>query len=130
GCPARDGVDELALEIFGQTLDPHKCTFEVLSASTLTSETLSRVTESRPLAICIGTLPSKELAHTLYLCNRLRAQCPGLKNLVRCWGLDADPSGLADRFKAVGANHVGRTFLDTRNQLLPLLSLRRTPAVA
>jgi hypothetical protein len=126
GCPARDEVDELALEILGQTLDPRKCEFTVLSAKSLSAEIVTRVKQAQPAAVCIGTVPSKGLAHARYLCKRLRANCPQLKILVGCWGVAEDYRLLKDRLQAVGADAAATTFQNARDQLLPLLQLRRS----
>src|SRR5438552_3197923 len=82
GCPARDEIDELALAMFRQLVDPDKCRFELISHNELASEIISRVRQERPRAICIASVPPKRLAHTRYLCTRLRAQSPEPKIAV------------------------------------------------
>jgi hypothetical protein len=52
----------------------------------LTGELLDRVAERRPAAVCIATIPPGGLAHTRYLCKRLRSRFPDLKILVGRWG--------------------------------------------
>jgi predicted PurR-regulated permease PerM len=123
GCPARDEVDEVALEMFGRTLDPDKCTFEVVSAKSLSAEIVSRVKQTQPVAICIGTVPPKGIAQVRYLCKRLRAQCPGLRIIVGCWGIAYDLTSIKGRLQVIGADQVAATFLDSRSQLAPLLQL-------
>ena len=72
GCPARDQEDELAMHMFRQLLASSKCRMEVISATTLTGEVVSRVQKERPAVVCIGALPPGGLAQTRYLCMRLR----------------------------------------------------------
>ena len=67
-------------------LDPARWDLEVIAPATLTGELLDRVAERRPGAICIATTPPGGLAHTRYLCKRLRARFPDLKIVVGRWG--------------------------------------------
>ena len=124
GCPARDEMDELALELFAHLLDPATCRFEVLSAERLTAEVIAHIEEDKPALVCIASLPPKGVAHTRYLCKRLRARFSDLKILVGCWGLDQDSERTRDRLVAAGANLVGFTMLQTRAQVGPLIQVQ------
>lgn len=121
GCPARDETDELALSMFGQLIDPSKCRYEVISHNKLTAEVISQVQQEQARAICIGFVPPKGLAHTRYLCKRLRAQFQDLKILVGCWGLETNFERTRERLLAAGADKVGSSLLETREQLMPLV---------
>jgi predicted PurR-regulated permease PerM len=124
GCPARDEIDELALTMFRQVVDPSKCRFEIISPRKLTAEVIAHVQDDQPKAICIACVPPKGLAHTRYLCKRLRAQFPDLKILVGCWGLEQNFDRTRERLMAAGANKVGSSLLETRDQLVPLILLQ------
>jgi predicted PurR-regulated permease PerM len=124
GCPAKEGPDELALHLLRQLLDPARCRLEVVPGKTLSGELLSRVQEEQPVVVCIAVLPGEGLAHTRYLCKRLRAQFPDLKILVGCWGLKDNVERITDRLRSAGADQVGTTLLETRDQLVPLVQLQ------
>ncbi len=87
GCPAHDAEDRTALEMLGRILDPARWDLELIEPTTLTSELLALVEERRPAAVCIAATPPGGLAHTRYLCKRLRSRFPELKVLVGRWGM-------------------------------------------
>jgi len=74
------------VEMLRHVLDPARWDLDVIAPATLTGELLDRVAERRPRAICIATIPPGGLAHTRYLCKRLRSRFPDLKILVGRWG--------------------------------------------
>ena len=123
-CPARDEEDRLALEMLAQQLDPARWDVEVTAVETLTSELLERVAEEGQPLVCIGSLPPGGLAHTRYLCKRLRARFPDLKILVGRWGLKGNVEENREQLTAAGAYHTGTTLHETRNlidSLYPIL---------
>ena len=69
-----------------RVLDPARWDLELIAAGTLTAELLDLVDERRPAAVCIAAIPPGGLAHTRYLCKRLRSRFPDLKILVGRWG--------------------------------------------
>jgi predicted PurR-regulated permease PerM len=144
GCPAHDAEDRLALEMLQQVLEPARWSLEVIAPETLTSELLDQVAEREPSVVCIAATPPGGLAHTRYLCKRLRSQFPGLKILVGRWGTrdilrapdsipkaGADPVGeppketsvdtMVATLREAGADLVATTLLETRQQLSSLL---------
>src|SRR5262249_46661878 len=123
GCPARDEVDELALRMLERLLDAKKCQFEIISTTTLSAELLSRVQEENPAIICIATIPSQGLAHTRYLCKRLRARFPELKILVCCYELPEAADRASKRLQEAGADQIATTLRESRDQLRPLLQV-------
>jgi len=123
GCPARDAFDELALHMLQHMVESRRCRFEVLSALTLTTEVLAQVKEEGPALVCIAALPPEGLAHTRYLCKRLRSQFADLKILVGCWGLKEDLDKATARLTEAGADFVAAQLRDTRGQLLPLIQV-------
>jgi hypothetical protein len=121
GCPARDELDELTLEMLERLLDQARCRFEVLSPEALTAEVLAKVGNDAVPAVCIGTLPPQSLAHARYLCKRLRGQFPKLKIVVGCWGWDGERNKLEQRLKDAGADQVATSLREARGQLVPLV---------
>jgi predicted PurR-regulated permease PerM len=129
--PARDEADRLALEMLQQLLDPRKWELEVASVEMLSSELVSMAAEKKPTLICIGSLPPGGLAHTRYLCKRLRTRLPKTKIIVGRWGLKGNLEENREQLIEAGADHVETTLLATQNQLsawLPLLSQKHDEA--
>jgi hypothetical protein len=128
-CPASDAEDEAALHLLTGILDPAAWEVEVLPAHTLGSELVSRTGEKQPDLLCIAALPPGTLAHTRYLCKRLRARFPNVTILVGRWG-QAPAETDTHRLTEAGADHVATSLQETCQQLQvqrPLLAARRKP---
>jgi predicted PurR-regulated permease PerM len=123
GCPAHDEEDELALLLFRQELDEPKCDFEVVSATVMAGEVVSRVRKEQPALVCIAALPASGCAPARYLCKRLRAVCPDLKIVIGCWGLNDNVELIRERLRSAGADFVGLTLQETRGQVISLLEI-------
>jgi AI-2E family transporter len=144
GCPAHDAEDRIALEMLQQVLEPARWSLEVIDPATLASELLDRVADREPAVVCIAATPPGGLAHTRYLCKRLRSRFPDLKILVGRWGLRdigqapnaTQPAGAGSTAEApkeagvdpmvaslqeAGADLVATTLLETRQHLSTLL---------
>ncbi len=127
GCPARDEADELALLMFRQLLDSKRYEMELITAAALKSEVVSQVGEKNPALICIGALPPGGLAQTRYLCKRLRALFPDLKIVVGRWGPSGKMEGNRDFLLSAGADQVGTTLVETRDQMIQLSQITSQP---
>jgi predicted PurR-regulated permease PerM len=124
-CPARDHADKLAIEMLRQLLNPDEWDVEVTALETLTAELVAHVTDEKSTLICIGALPPGGLAHTRYLCKRLRTRHPKLKIIVGRWGLKDHADLNREQLQEVGADLMATTLLETRKQLndwLPVLA--------
>jgi hypothetical protein len=121
--PARDEADQLALEMLQQLLDPRKWEIEVAAVEMLSSEKVSLVAEKKPALICIGSLPPGGLAHTRYLCKRLRTRLPKARIIVGRWGLKGNLEQNREQLAEAGADQVETTLLGTQNQLSAWLSV-------
>jgi len=129
GCSARDLADQVALEILVRLLDPIRWKVELVPPGTLTAELLELVAAKQPALVCIATIPPGGLAHTRYLCKRLRARFPDLRIIVGRWGKEAGTEDAASLCEA-GALSTATTLSETRRQLLSLLPVlvhRRDP---
>lgn len=127
GCPARDEVDELALLMFRQLLDPARYTLEVVSAEALTAAGAPLVEPHGVALVCIAALPPGATAQTRSLCKQLRARCPTCTIVVGCWGFTGDRDAHRALLLAAGADEVGMTLQESRHHvrhLGPLLSVR------
>src|SRR5262249_31125912 len=124
-CPARDALDEVVLEMFRRLLNRGKWDVQVVDSAILATELLARVGEWQPTIVCIGSLPPGNLAHTRYLCKRLRRQFPNLHILVGRWGQEDRLEEARTAFKEVGADHLEGTLGATQELLeawLPVLA--------
>jgi len=75
-------------------------------------------TETRPAVVCLGGLPaSPRSAHTRYLCKRIRSHFPDLRIIVGRWGLRESVAPVRRQLEAAGANFVGLSLVETREQL-------------
>jgi predicted PurR-regulated permease PerM len=134
-CPARDEEDQLALEMLRQLLEPGRWEVEVTPAEMLTAEMVQEAAESGPALVCVGSLPPGGLAHSRYLCKRLRSRFPDVKIVVGRWGLKGNAEQNREQLRAAGADEVETTLTETRNRLrawLPVLEDEpaQTPAGA
>jgi predicted PurR-regulated permease PerM len=121
GCPARDEVDEIALLMFRQLLDPARYDFVLTKTPLLTSEVVSLVVETSPALICIGAVPPGGLAQTRYLCKRLRARFPDLKIVVGRWGFRENTEETLAHLRADGIDYVGTSLCETRDEVMRLV---------
>ena len=125
GCPGQDEGDRLALEMLRQLLDSTRWDVEVLSTESLSAELVILAGAREPAVVCIGALPPGGLAHTRFLCKRLRARLPGTKIVVGRWGLRGNVEQNQDQLREAGADQVETTLLETRAHLdawLPVLA--------
>ena len=126
--PARDEMDELALRMLRHLLGAG-WRVEIASPHLLAGELLALVEARRPAIVCIGTVPSGHTAaHTRYLCKRLRARFPDLQIVVGRWKAGTQPGrARRDAILAAGADHVGTTLVETRDQVRVLARLDLAP---
>jgi len=121
--PANPVTDELALRMLSQLLEDTPVALEVTSVHMLSSEMVTTVQQGGYQIVCIADLPPSPPSKTRYLVKKLRAALPELKIIVGRWA----PPTLADDnpqlLMEAGANHVGSTLLETRDQLCQLAQL-------
>jgi len=123
GCPAYDAIDELALLMLQQLLDPTRYTMAVASSEMLTAEVLSMVEQQQIRLICIAALPPGPLAPIRYLCKRLRTRFPDCKIVVGRWGVQEDRDMPQAVLREAGADEIGLTLRETHNQIGQLSQL-------
>jgi len=121
GCPARDDVDEIALLMFRQLLDPARYDVQLTKSPLLTSEVVSLVMETNPALICIAAIPPGGLAQARRLCTRLRARFPDLKIVVGRWGFKENADETLAHLRADGIDHVGTSLQATRDEVMRLV---------
>jgi predicted PurR-regulated permease PerM len=116
-CPARDEIDEVVLEMLIKIMTDQKWELQVTPAATLAAELLEQVGEYEPAILCIGCLPPGGLAHTRYLCKRLRASFPKLKIVVGHWGKGDQLEALRADLCEAGADEVDVCLESVRKHL-------------
>jgi hypothetical protein len=108
-----------------QLLDPSLWEVELISLEMLSGEQVALAGEKAPAILCIGALPPGGLAHTRYLCKRLRARLPKVRIVVGRWGLKDNVEQNEEQLREAGADQVETTLLETRKHLstwLPVLA--------
>jgi predicted PurR-regulated permease PerM len=128
GCPARGREDELALRMLGQLLQPMGAELEIVPPRRLVEE--ARAAGDEQTVVCIAALPPGGVSHAVALCRRVRAAAPNVKILVGRWGQHEDVEGLRDSLRQAGADAVGTSLLETRQQILPPEEAQREAAAA
>lgn len=123
GCPAHDEADEIGLLMLRQILDPARYEVEVISARALASEMTAVVAERDAPLVCVSVLPPGGLAQARYLCKRLRALFPSIKIVVGQWVPPEELDGAPGSLLSAGADQVGTTLLQTRDQIMNLRQL-------
>jgi predicted PurR-regulated permease PerM len=117
-CPARDEADQLAGEMLALLLGSGKWETEVTAAETLTAELVEKAAAFGPAAVCIAALPPGGLAHTRYLCKRLRNRFPDLRIVLGRWGgTAADAEAEKEELAALGVDAITTTLAAARDQL-------------
>ena len=116
-CPAHGEGDELALTMLRYLLDPRRWDVRVASEDVLAAEVVEAVGSQNYPMVCIGSLAPGGLAHTRYLCKRLRSYRDDVKIIVGRWGMRLDSPLPRDPLREAGADEVERTLLDTAQRL-------------
>ena len=122
-CAAGDEAEAIALTVFRHLVSPSECEIELASAHALSGEIVSLAAEKKPSVVVIAALAAESLAQARHLCKRLRARFPDVKILVGRWG--NGKSGMNDRetLAAAGADDLGITLGQSRDQLLERIRL-------
>jgi len=125
GVPARTDADETALAMLGHLLETAGLPLEILSPELLAAEVVREAAERRAGVVVIGALPPGGLVQVRHLAKRLRATLPDVKIVVGRWCVREDVEGLREALTGVGADAVGTSLLETRDQVAELA--RATP---
>jgi predicted PurR-regulated permease PerM len=123
GCAAADGADEVALAMFAQLLSPAACELELVSAHALSGEIVTLAAEKKPRLLLIAALSPGAADQTRHLCKRLRARFPDIRILIGRWGSNGRSDGDRELFLEAGADAVGTTLRESRDQMLDRVQL-------
>ncbi|MCY7355798.1 MAG: AI-2E family transporter [Lysobacter sp.] len=122
--PARDSSDEVAVAMLRELIDTQRYVWSAASAASMASDVIALIEREAPAILCIASVPPGGLAHTKYLCKRVRARFPQLRIIVGRYSLL--PEGVAknrEQLSAAGADHVSTTLAETLVQLQQLSTL-------
>jgi predicted PurR-regulated permease PerM len=125
GCAAGTESELIALRMLEQILDPRAFALELLPAGAPWSQTVERAREGGFAGICIAALPPSPIAQVRNMCRRIRGHAPGLRIVIGRWGAREIPAEGSQPWKNVGADAVGWTLAETREQLHDLLARPR-----
>ena len=120
GCPAKDEADEIALSMLRELLNPQIYEIEIISTGVLASEIAAAVVQKNPSLVCISAVAPGGLAQARYLCKRLRALSSEMKIVVGRWAFAGDIDRIRESLTAAGADQVGRSLCQTRDQITNL----------
>ena len=126
GCPAYDAIDELALLMLQQLLDPTRYTMTIASSEMLTAEVLSMVEQQHIRLICIAALPPAPWRRFATCANGYGARFPDCRIVVGRWGVQEDRDTSQAVLREAGADEVGTTLRETHNQVSQLNQLVAT----
>jgi len=118
GCAAADEADEVALAMLRRLLGAYECEMECVSAHALSGEVVTLAAERKPGVLLIAALSPGATEQARHLCKRLRARCPETRILVGRWGQNGAIEGDRELFLDAGANAVGRSLRESRDQIL------------
>jgi hypothetical protein len=130
GCPAQDEADETALIMLRQLLNPLRYHIEIMPAGTLTSEVAAEIVEKAPALVCIVAVSPGGIAQLRYICKRVRALSSDLKIVVGYWSGGEEIDGIRESLIAAGADQIGGSLCQTRDQITNLWPLISSSAPA
>jgi methylmalonyl-CoA mutase cobalamin-binding subunit len=128
GVPARSDADATALAMLGHLLAAAGIELDVVSSELLAAEAVSAARERGVGVVVLGALPPGGLVQVRHLAKRLRAAVPRVKIVVGRWCVREDLEELRETLKGAGADSVGTSLLETRDQVLEVARL--SPAAA
>ncbi len=104
--PARDLADELTARMLAQVLNQQGIPAAHVPAKSLAGGIIERIAKSKYPVVCIAALPPKALAHTRYLCKRLKQEFSEARLAVGLWGKFTYAIRMMPRVAEVGADAV------------------------
>ena len=125
--PARDSIDDLAAQILTQSIPHEDFECHQLNSLRLATETLTVIEQLKANIAVITSVYPGDLAHTIYLCKRIRARFPEIVIVASRFGIN-DPQSMknnTNKLQAAGVNRITDTLQETIIELekLDLLDL-------
>ena len=127
-CAATDESDVMALRMLNQLLDANRWEVQIVALETLSSELMIDIANRPPAIVFIASLPPGGLAHSRYLCKRLRKVSADLPIIVGRCGQKRNKWHDQEELEKAGANFVTTSLLESRNLLNARFPLLVPPA--
>jgi predicted PurR-regulated permease PerM len=113
--PARDSIDDLAAQLLIKSIPHEDFECHQLYSLRLATETLTIIEQLKANIAVIASVYPSDLAHTIYLCKRIRARFPEIVIVASRFGIN-DPQSVksnSNKLQVVGANRVTYTLQET-----------------
>jgi hypothetical protein len=118
-------ADQLALRMLSHLLDGFAIQIEITKMRMQAPELIQLVRDRGVSVVCLADLPPSPTSKTRYLVKRLRTAFPDARILVGRWCPEALADESSHPLKAAGANHIGTSLVETRDELVELIELPR-----
>lgn len=115
--PARDEADEIVGLMLAKLLERRGVSTSVVSASSLTSEMVTRVESESDAVVCVSALPPHAATHARYLCKRLRPKLPDRKVIVGLWQVGEISQKARQHLEASGTERLVTSLADAVTEL-------------
>ncbi len=125
GYASKGIADQLALRMLSHLLEGFAIQIEITKMRMQAPELIQLVRDRGVSVVCLADLPPSPTSKTRYLVKRLRAAFPDARILVGRWCPDALADETNHPLKAAGANHIGTSLVDSRDELVKLIELPR-----
>jgi predicted PurR-regulated permease PerM len=120
-------ADQLALRMLSHLVEDLPIQMEITKMRMQAPELIQLVRERAISVVCLADLPPSTTSKTRYLVKRLRLAFPDVRILVGRWGPEAMADENTQPLKAAGANQIGTSLVETRDELAELIELPRKP---
>jgi hypothetical protein len=85
--PAKDDIDEIAVQTLAKLVDPGCLDVYVIKPGVMVSEVVELIKEKSPDVLAILSIPPGGIAHIRHVCKRVQARFPDLKIIIGRLGL-------------------------------------------
>lgn len=85
--PAKDDIDEIAVQTLAKLVDPGCLDVYVIKPGVMVSEVVELIEENSPDVLAILSIPPGGIAHIRHVCKRVQARFPDLKIIIGRLGL-------------------------------------------
>ncbi|MGH9383077.1 MAG: AI-2E family transporter [Vicinamibacterales bacterium] len=118
-------ADQLALRMLSHLVEDLPIQIEITKMRMQAPELIQLVRERAVSVVCLADLPPSASSKTRYLVKRLRQAFPEARLLVGRWGPEVLGDEGTQPLRVAGANHIGNSLVETRDELAELIELPR-----
>lgn len=95
--PSKDEADEIVCLMLAQVLERRGYCATSASVTSLASEMVQMVEQTKAQIVCVSAMPPSAVAHARYLCKRAHARYPDIDMVVGLWTARGDLEKAKDR---------------------------------